>query len=695
MARGGIAEAARQVAGRGRGQDTMLAHITPREAAILRSHGGMGTINPQTGLPEYGLFDFIGKTLKGVGNAVKSVVKGVGNAVKTILKSPIGKILGTVALATFLGPGAFGISGLGLGTAASMGLASAGTTLLAGGSLKQALISGATAYFGAPGGAVSNFVGQAGITNMAANAAASAGIVGVGAGLLSGQKLADAVKTGLTAGAIGGLTTGVTQGFGTSIPKVEAPTVPTDLSAASTAPTSVGVETAATPAGSVQGTDLPPVSPATSADPMGDFIQQNEALRNAASTPARVPEPTLFDKAKGFYNEYISPSGIKEAAIPQAEAAGNAAAQRALEAGRSQGLQDIAYTKAYEAAMPGMISTYGPMVGAGLGITALAGGFNQKPPQETPVQKDINQRLADEKARVAANPGAYAPKGMERFGITYNDRGEITGSTPWSPQIMGPTEVAATPYAAYQSPVSYAAPAGAIGSGRPVAQPYNTSSMYDFMPRYAAEGGIMEVEPVHMARGGRISPALGAAIVQEARKQAAASGGLPPALPQQGTQVISSPYAAVAYRPEMPAPAPAPSPAPVAAPIAAASAQQPYIPQQTVPAQQYGSNPAQISELARRMYPSLYDEEYKKMIMGNMSGGAGIASLAKGGYPRRTGQISGPGTGTSDSIPAMLSDGEFVMTAKAVRGAGKGSRLAGAKKMYALMHQLERNAARG
>ena len=80
--------------------------------------------------------------------------------------------------------------------------------------------------------------------------------------------------------------------------------------------------------------------------------------------------------------------------------------------------------------------------------------------------------------------------------------------------------------------------------------------------------------------------------------------------------------------------------------------------------------------------------------MGQPQGG-GIASLATGGYPRRTGPISGPGTGTSDSIPAMLSDGEFVMTAKAVRGAGKGSRLAGAKKMYALMHQLERNAARG
>jgi hypothetical protein len=73
----------------------------------------------------------------------------------------------------------------------------------------------------------------------------------------------------------------------------------------------------------------------------------------------------------------------------------------------------------------------------------------------------------------------------------------------------------------------------------------------------------------------------------------------------------------------------------------------------------------------------------------------GIAALAQGGYPRRNGQISGPGTEKSDSIPAMLSDGEFVMTAKAVRGAGKGSRRAGAKQMYKLMHQLEKNSERG
>jgi hypothetical protein len=73
----------------------------------------------------------------------------------------------------------------------------------------------------------------------------------------------------------------------------------------------------------------------------------------------------------------------------------------------------------------------------------------------------------------------------------------------------------------------------------------------------------------------------------------------------------------------------------------------------------------------------------------------GIAALAQGGYPRRIGQIAGPGTETSDDIPAMLSDGEFVMTARAVRGAGNGSRREGAKKMYSMMHQLEQNAARG
>lgn len=41
------------LASQGRGGDTMLAHINPEEAALLKAHGGSGTINPTTGLPEF------------------------------------------------------------------------------------------------------------------------------------------------------------------------------------------------------------------------------------------------------------------------------------------------------------------------------------------------------------------------------------------------------------------------------------------------------------------------------------------------------------------------------------------------------------------------------------------------------------------------------------------------------------------
>ena len=62
-------------------------------------------------------------------------------------------------------------------------------------------------------------------------------------------------------------------------------------------------------------------------------------------------------------------------------------------------------------------------------------------------------------------------------------------------------------------------------------------------------------------------------------------------------------------------------------------------------------------------------------------------------HPKRIGEIAGPGTGTSDDIPAMLSDGEFVMTAQAVRNAGGGSRKQGAKNMYKLMKNLEKGGS--
>ena len=76
------------------------------------------------------------------------------------------------------------------------------------------------------------------------------------------------------------------------------------------------------------------------------------------------------------------------------------------------------------------------------------------------------------------------------------------------------------------------------------------------------------------------------------------------------------------------------------------------------------------------------DEDRKKYFDDLKNKRTGIMAAAGG-------EVNGPGTGTSDSVPARLSDGEFVLTAKAVRGAGGGDRDIGAARMYDMMSQLE------
>jgi len=47
----------KEISGYGRGGDTELAHVNKYEAAVLKAMGGSGTVNPTTGLREYGWFD--------------------------------------------------------------------------------------------------------------------------------------------------------------------------------------------------------------------------------------------------------------------------------------------------------------------------------------------------------------------------------------------------------------------------------------------------------------------------------------------------------------------------------------------------------------------------------------------------------------------------------------------------------------
>ena len=92
------------------------------------------------------------------------------------------------------------------------------------------------------------------------------------------------------------------------------------------------------------------------------------------------------------------------------------------------------------------------------------------------------------------------------------------------------------------------------------------------------------------------------------------------------------------------------------------------------------------------MYPSQYTLSAPGAYVAPSMAAADGGGIDTSNFPRRNGKISGPGTETSDDIPAMLSDGEFVMTAKAVRGAGNGSREAGMRNMYNMMSRFEGNA---
>ncbi len=637
FARGGIAEAVRTVASQGRRGDTMLAHINPHEARVLKSMGGSGTINPATGLHEYGWlkdrWNDVKGAVKAVGNAAVGAVKGVVNLAKDIVKSPVGKILATVALATFLGPAAMGGIGVFSSAAVASGVAAGGITLLSGGSLKDAIIAGGMSYFAAPGGPVSNAVGQAlgtAATNSMTQAALQAGVtgmvVGTGGGLLQGKSLKDSVKQGLTQGAIAGGMSLAGDVFGDKGPKTADEAMKqTDFQQAQDVTGRPNFQPANTDTSGL--TPVPDPSTGGQLTVGGDGNQtyavfkdaagkdvlvrvpasagssaQPTSLSNTASAPSGYSQQSMdaLDSAMdGYANNQGNVSAVDLNApitrvAPGLDAQGNplqnnpnysdAAGQKAntvwqnmKETGRQLGEGE--FLKAGEAALDifapageaGFMRTYAPAIAGGLAVTGMMGGFDPKPPPETELQKEMSAKTLAEYKDVRENPGKYAVQNQE--GVTYDDRGQVidTGGAYDYRRVTPEETQVGTRELLGQGSSAYMPPTGAMTNTQGgIAQPYNMYDMYtNLMPQY---------------------------YIQQAPRRAAMGG---------------------------------------------------------------------------------------------------IAELATGGYPRRTGQISGPGTPTSDSIPAMLSDGEFVFTEKAVRGLGGGDRREGAKKMYALMHHLERNAARG
>ena len=78
--------------------------------------------------------------------------------------------------------------------------------------------------------------------------------------------------------------------------------------------------------------------------------------------------------------------------------------------------------------------------------------------------------------------------------------------------------------------------------------------------------------------------------------------------------------------------------------------------------------------------------------------GGPIMAFAEGGdvaledFEKMSGNIDGVGTETSDDIPAMLSDGEHVLTKQEVTQIGGGDNDLGHQKLYAMREELRSKA---
>lgn len=156
----GLKTLAKELQSKGRNGDTILAHINPQEAGILKALGGSGTINPDTGLPEYFLKKITQPIVQGV-KAIQNVpgIKQVSDvstkAFKPIDQALVGldKTVGKAIPGGWETVGQVALSAMGVPTSLQVayGAARGGGMLRPGSSLKKvnlqgALIGGATAY---------------------------------------------------------------------------------------------------------------------------------------------------------------------------------------------------------------------------------------------------------------------------------------------------------------------------------------------------------------------------------------------------------------------------------------------------------------------------------------------------------------------------------------------------------------------
>jgi hypothetical protein len=477
---------AKKMAGHGRFGDDSVAHIQTGEMVVpltllesnpalkaqifksLRENGiedpeqyvvgsNANSINPETGLMEFGFFS---KLWKGIKKVVKSVVKIVKKIAPIVLPialafTPLGAIYGAAL-------------GSGIGT------------LINGGSikdaLKSALISGATGavfqgFTGGTPGVESSFMDnvKAGLADPLGRVSQTASGAMTSAGNVFGS---EATKLANATGGIGGL----------AKPGFFSPYVSAAAAAAPIAKTGVPDTV---PPGAVVPDTVPPGAVVPDTVPPGAVV------------PDALNEPGFLEKT----GDYMFRGGkTKEDVLLAQQKGGNAA--RAL--GVSQGITDDAMlsslaAKGAKAAGPGLLARFGPSA-ALAGIGASAAGFFDVPKQDAPGLVDRNEdgTVTTGSDLIAADPSRYlvADLGSTRFNPEtgeYEDvlDDELTIEAPDTSMYTVPTNYP------LQQQVAMSENGYLMRSnpGGPFARPYVQG---------AAEGG-----PIFPRRNGGVAPTEG------------------------------------------------------------------------------------------------------------------------------------------------------------------------------------------
>jgi len=655
MKNGGLADAAKALQAKGRGKDTILAHITPQEAEMLRKAGGLGSINPYTGLREYGW-------LKDTWKAVTAPVRAVVNVVKDVAKSPIGRIALTIGATMLLGPVA---AGFGIGTAGTAAIVGGGMAALGGGNLQDVLKGAAMGYIG---GTVAPYASQylPGAAGSVLNQGFTGAALGTGFGLASGMSAKDALK----AGAVGGITAaGVGYGQQQGYLPGGAPRV------------------AEAPADTTAGTSDLSIAPIEGTGGVGT-ASENLALSVADKYSPYYTEPTaasmdarqaLLNQTYGDFQNTVpinssytaqDPSLVNDYSLQARPLPGPG---QVMSSGTGIGIQPL---------QPVSLSGFNAAPG-GIGLSSA--GASTAPGLTIPQQNPNFVPVEDGSFVSTGSPESRGPAPVvDKSTYSLGARGE---------QVLGPVkdfynENFATDRPSIQAGNQQAEVAGgkAVAAYRARMEaagitptPAGAEAAYDAAYEANAPGFFTKYAPLaaaglgvtYLAGGFDAPPPDDKPVYDPAytgtdymRDNPQAFSGSLYNYQSQGAGAYD-PSRATAYEGGLGAAAPG-----VVAPTGIMQAQ--YSP-----------------EYGRRRTQALQQYYYSPFI-----GTAAPIMAAKGGsirnFPRKTGPINGPGTGTSDDIPAMLSDGEFVFTARAVRNAGNGSRRKGAARMYKLMKSLEK-----